>query len=89
MPCIRSDRRDLTVRFIPDQQREIGCDRDALGLAMLFRVEMAAAQHPSRAIHFGVGVLWPRDQDVRPADRMACDGGAVEVARAGDPFEVP
>src|SRR6187551_1975339 len=54
----------LPGAFVADQQREIRPDGDALGLPVVFGVELAAAEDPPGGIHLGVGLFRAGKQEV-------------------------
>src|SRR5262245_29882577 len=87
-PGISRERSVLAGAFVADQQREIGCDGDTLGLSVVLGIELAAAEHSAGRIHLGVGALRPGQQEIGAGPRMTDHRRAVEPLGAGDPREL-
>src|SRR6185503_1757657 len=89
VPRIAGDRRGLAGGLVPDQQRTVGGDGNALGLAMALGIEPPACHHAPPAVHLGKGVLGPGDENVRANGRMPGQRAPVEMPRACHPLELP
>src|SRR6185369_16718724 len=87
-PGIGRERSVLAGAFVADHQGEIGSDGDALGLSVVFGVELAAAEHPAGGIHLGVSVLRAGQQEVGAGSGMTDHRRAVESLGTGDPLEL-